>query len=64
MPSCDDCGIIFENMHNLQRHTKKWCPENVYLKRTRDDEELEEDQPPKKCIPFEPEEKEDDKESQ
>lgn len=63
MPSCDDCGIVFENMHDLQRHVKKWCYENVSLKRKRNDEEMEEDQPPQKWIPFEPEEKE-DKESQ
>lgn len=63
-PSCDDCGIVFENMHDLQRHIKTWCPENVSLKRKRDDKEIEEDQPPKKRIPFEPEEKEEDKENQ
>lgn len=63
MPSCDDCGIVFENMHDLQRQVKKWCYENVSLKRKRNDEEMEEDQPPQKWIPFEPEEKE-DKESQ
>lgn len=27
MPSCDDRGLVFENMHDLQRHVKKWCPE-------------------------------------
>lgn len=32
MPSCDDCGILFENMHALQRHIKRWCPENFPLK--------------------------------
>lgn len=64
MPSCDDCGIVFENMHDLQRHVKKWCPEKVSLKRKRDDEEMEEDQPPQKWIPFEPEKKEENKESQ
>lgn len=65
MPSCDDCGILFENIHDLQRHIKTWCHENVPLKRKRDDEEMEEDQPPQKWILFEPEEKEeDDKENQ
>lgn len=64
MPSCDDCGLVFENMHDLQRHIKTWCPENVSLKRKRDDKEIEEDQPPKKWILFEPEEKEEDKENQ
>lgn len=28
MPSCDDCGIIFDTMHDVQRHVKRWCPEN------------------------------------
>jgi len=28
MPSCNDCGVMFENMHDLQRHVKMWCPEN------------------------------------
>lgn len=64
MSSCDDCGIVFENMHDLQRHIKTWCPENVPLKRKRDNEEIEEDPPPKKWIPFEPKEKEEDKENQ
>lgn len=51
-------------MHDLQRHIKTWCHENVSLKRKRDDKEIEEDKPPKKWIPFEPEEKEEDKENQ
>ena len=25
MSSCDDCGIMFENVHDLQRHVKNWC---------------------------------------
>ena len=24
---CDDCGMVFENIHDLQRHVKKWCPD-------------------------------------
>jgi len=27
MPSCDDCGILFVNVHDLLRHVKMWCPE-------------------------------------
>lgn len=46
LPSCDDCGLVFENVHDLQRHVKKWCPENVLPKRKREDEEMEEDKPP------------------
>lgn len=28
MPSCDDCGVVLDSMHDLQRHIKSWCPEN------------------------------------
>ena len=27
MTACDDCGLLFENIHDLQRHVKTWCPE-------------------------------------
>jgi hypothetical protein len=33
MPSCDDCGVVLDNMYDLQRHIKSWCPENETLKR-------------------------------
>lgn len=23
MPSCDDCGLVFDNIHDVQRHIKK-----------------------------------------
>lgn len=49
MPSCDDCGLVFENMHDVQRHVKKWCPENDSKKRKLDEEE--EESPPKKLRP-------------
>ena len=27
--SCDDCGLVFDTMHDVQRHVKSgWCPEN------------------------------------
>ncbi|KAK3106137.1 hypothetical protein FSP39_013511 [Pinctada imbricata] len=42
MSSCDDCGIVFENVHDLQRHIKKWCPENEDRKRKREDIEGDE----------------------
>lgn len=45
MSFCDDCGLIFENMHDLQRHLKRPCPENLSLKRKRDNEN-DGDQPP------------------
>lgn len=28
MPSCDNCGIVFCDLHDLQRHVKSWCPVN------------------------------------
>ena len=28
MVSCDQCGIMFEDLHDLQRHIQNWCPEN------------------------------------
>ncbi|KAK3105224.1 hypothetical protein FSP39_020148 [Pinctada imbricata] len=37
MHSCDDCGLISENIHDLQRHVKTWCPES--RKRTRDEDD-------------------------
>ena len=39
MPSCDDCGLIFENISDLARHMNRWCPENNDLKRKREDDE-------------------------
>jgi uncharacterized C2H2 Zn-finger protein len=27
MASCDDCGVVFDNVHDLQTHVKTWCPE-------------------------------------
>ncbi|KAK3092712.1 hypothetical protein FSP39_006378 [Pinctada imbricata] len=37
MHSCDNCGLVFENIHDLHRHVKTWCPKN--RKRTRDEDE-------------------------
>jgi len=39
MPSCDDCGLLFENIPDLARHMHRWCPETNELKRQRDDNE-------------------------
>ena len=59
MSSCDDCGIMFDNTHDLQRHVKNWCPEN--RKRKREDDDDDYDQPPtKKWVPY-PEEEEEEK---
>ncbi|VDH96282.1 Hypothetical predicted protein [Mytilus galloprovincialis] len=46
MPSCDDCGVVFESVPDLARHMNKWCPENNDLKRKREFED--EDIPSKK----------------
>ena len=26
MISCDDCGMVLDSIHDLQRHLKSWCP--------------------------------------
>lgn len=39
MLSCDDCGLMFENISDLARHMNKWCPENNVLRRKREDDE-------------------------
>jgi hypothetical protein len=43
MPSCDDCGVLFETVHDLQLHVKRWCPERdrESLKRHREDDDEE-----------------------
>ena len=28
MFSCDDCGLMFGKLHDLQKYAKKWCSEN------------------------------------
>ena len=39
MPSCGDCGLMFENTSDLARHMNRWCEENNDLKRKREDDE-------------------------
>ena len=56
MPSCDDCGLVFENVHDLQRHVKRWCPEN--RERKGDVATIEVDE--SNVTPFKPEQKEND----
>lgn len=46
MPSCEDCGIMFENVHDLARHINRWCPENN-LKRKHEDDDDEANKIPK-----------------
>ena len=43
MPSCDDCGVVLDSMHDLQRHIKSWCPENETLKRKLNDTDNNDD---------------------
>ncbi|CAG2190802.1 unnamed protein product [Mytilus edulis] len=50
MNSCDDCGVLFETIHDLQRHIKTWCPENKESKRKLP-EDIEENNSAKKARP-------------
>ena len=47
MPSCDDCGLLFENIHNLQKHVKNWCHESNKRKRQNDEFLIESPKKPK-----------------
>ncbi|XP_021369693.1 zinc finger homeobox protein 4-like [Mizuhopecten yessoensis] len=49
MISCEDCGVVFENLHDLQKHIKNWCPDQSPLKRKMS----EEDSLPDKKMKFE-----------
>ncbi|XP_033741828.1 uncharacterized protein LOC117328408 [Pecten maximus] len=53
MAACDDCGIMFQDMHDLQRHLKTWCPENDSRKRKRESIEEEDGPQPKRWISYE-----------
>ncbi|CAC5401453.1 unnamed protein product [Mytilus coruscus] len=48
VPSYDDCGVVLDCMHDLQRHIKQWCPENESLKRKRNYEDLDDQTSQKK----------------
>ena len=50
MPSCDDCGLMFENIPDLARHMNRWCPENNGLMRKRDDDEDDNTPSKKSCL--------------
>ncbi|CAC5364844.1 unnamed protein product [Mytilus coruscus] len=50
MNSCDDCGVLFETIHDLQRHIKTWCPENKESKRKLP-EDIEENNSAKRARP-------------
>ena len=45
---CEDCGILFENLHDLQRHIKTWCQEQNQLKRKQPEALSKEIEPSKK----------------
>jgi hypothetical protein len=49
MISCDDCGVVLESLHNLQRHIKTWCPDKIPLKRKQTEVLYEEMEPNKKA---------------
>jgi len=49
MISCDDCGVVLESLHDLQRHIKTWCPEKNPLKRKQTEALYEEMEPNKKA---------------
>ena len=37
--ACDDCGQVFDTVHDVQRHVKSgWCPENRDQKRRKHEE--------------------------
>ncbi|KAL4235377.1 hypothetical protein ACF0H5_007013 [Mactra antiquata] len=48
MHSCDDCGVVFADTHDLQRHVKTWCPEG----KKRKAEDSHEEEPPRKTPPL------------
>ena len=39
VPSCDDCGLVFNNAHDLQRNIKRWCPESTFKRKRKNVEE-------------------------
>jgi hypothetical protein len=40
MHSCDDCSVVFHNVHDLQNHVERWCPERPAPKRPFPDEDI------------------------
>ena len=47
MPFCDDCGLVFENIHSLQKHVKNWCRESNKRKQGNDEFTYESPKKPK-----------------
>ena len=41
MLSCDECGSVISDVHNLQKHVQTWCPAGLKRKAEINDEEPE-----------------------
>lgn len=41
--ACDDCGLLFDSIHDVQRHVKKWCQENGHNNKRKNENESEPD---------------------
>lgn len=41
--ACDDCGLLFDSIHDVQRHVKNWCQENGRNNKRKSDSESEPD---------------------
>ena len=45
--ACDDCGLLFDTFHDVQRHVKRgWCPETTQSKKRKIEEDTDEDDGP------------------
>ena len=45
--ACDDCGLLFDTVHDVQRHVKRgWCPETTQSKKKKIEEDTDEDDGP------------------
>ena len=44
---CDDCGLLFDTVYDVQRHVKRgWCPETTQSKKRKIEEETDEENGP------------------
>ena len=45
--ACDDCGLLFDTVHDVQGHVKRgWCPETTQSKERKIEEETNEENGP------------------
>ena len=45
--ACNDCGLLFDTVHDVQRHVKcGWCPETTQSKKRKIEEDTDEDDGP------------------